>query len=99
MINNKTNNEDKTMEKIKELKFFNELDNIKVGDKRKVYDYNCICTFNDGEFIIFHTILKNGKVGKKNTHFIKSHFQTNIDNPGWEWVNITKHTSTRFVNK
>ena len=85
-------------DEIKELKFLNELDNIKVGDKRKVYDYNCICTYNDGDFITFHTILKNGKAGKKKTHFFKSYFENDGTYcPKREWVNITKHTSTRFV--
>ncbi len=81
---------------MKEIKYLNELDEIKVGDKRKVYDFNCICTFKSDDLAIFHTYLKNNKVGKKSTTFLKVDFEY-VD--GYEWKNIINHTSTRFTNK
>ena len=88
----KQNERKKTM---KALKYFVELDDIKVGDKRKVYDFNCICTFKSNDFVIFHTYLKSNKIGKKNTSFVKVNFKY-VD--GYEWKNTNNHTSTKFVN-
>ena len=78
------------------MKYFNELDDIKVGDKIKVFDVNCICTFKSNDFVIFHTYLKNNKIGKKNTSFIKIFFEYT---DGYEWKNTNNHTSTKFVNR
>ena len=81
---------------MKNLNGTKDLDTIKVGDKRKVYDFNCICTFKSNDFAIFHTYLKNNKIGKKNTSFLKLNYE-HIN--GYEWKNINNHTSTKFVNQ
>ena len=82
---------------MKKLKYFNELDDVKVGDKIKVYDFDCICTSKTDDFIMFHTYLKNNKVGKKSTAFIK--VKEGVKGyEYYEWKNINNHTSTKFVN-
>ena len=79
---------------MKNLNNFKDLDIIKVGDKREVYDFKCVCTYKSNDFITFKTLLKNGKIGKKNTSFLKYEFAPDV----YKWKNVHK-TSTKFVNK
>tara|TARA_R110002020_G_scaffold289996_1_gene505456 strand:+ start:405 stop:686 length:282 start_codon:yes stop_codon:yes gene_type:complete len=81
--------------KMRRLNQQSELDNIQVGDHRIVYDYKCVCTYKSKTFVVFHTLLKNGNIGKKNTSFLKCAFEYLH---GGEWKNTNK-TSTKFVNR
>ena len=69
----------------------------------KVYDHECICTYKSDSFVTFHALLKGGKIGVKNTAFLKVEFD-HVD--GYEWKNIylsctlkTRRTLSGFVNK
>ena len=88
---------------MKELNQESDLDTIQEGDYRKVYDHECICTYKSDSFVTFHALLKGGKIGVKNTAFLKVELD-HVD--GYEWKNIylsctlkTRRTLSGFVNK